>query len=308
MFAPKNKTGDQKPWLKNITHYLRKIIVWFRRLTHPSQEDVNTDTDAAGQCGVVYIRSRSMLAGADVRESVFDRQAKVPGFNQDQVSQAGVFSIGAGGLLGQQGRGLVRKGYGRFGCADDDVFTPTNYPRQLCYRKDLYKNKAIAIIQNLAQECLSDTEFWAYPIRYPEVSKHLDWDKFNVFLCNVDNNITRVRLSLECLAKGKPVIFSAVSSDAGSGYVFVQESKPGTPCFGCAFPHRVDDRTQPCPGTPACIDILAVVGGSVLYAVDSVITNRPRFWNLRVVRLDGSLEDTAIRVAKNPNCPLCKSL
>lgn len=296
------------PWFGAMTRYVRqkcKGLFCRQRVSHPATKQITpATTDVPGS---VYIKMRSMLVDADVREPIFDRQVKVPGFDMERVRQKGVFSIGAGGLFGQQARGLTRKGYPRIGSADSDVFAPSNFPRQLCYGPDLYQNKAVSVIQNLAHECLADTEFWAYPLNYPAVAQHIDWDKFDVFLCNVDNNVARVRLSVEGRSRGKPVIFSAVSSDAGNGYVFVQESKPDTPCFGCAFPHMVNDKIHPCPGTPACVDILTVVGGFVLYAVDSVIMNRPRFWNLRRVYLDGSLDDQCLRIAKNPNCPLCKA-
>jgi molybdopterin/thiamine biosynthesis adenylyltransferase len=248
-----------------------------------------------------------MLAEADVREPIFDRQVKVPGFDLACVRQTGVFSFGAGGLFGQQARGLVRKGYARIGCADGDVFTPSNYPRQLCYGRDLYQNKAVAVIRNLAYECLSDTDLWGYPLHYPDVARYIDWDKFDVLLCNVDNNLARVRLSMEGRARNKIVIYSAVSNDAGNGYVFIQENKAESPCFGCAFPHKINDKKHPCPGTPACVDILTMIGSVVLYALDSAVMNRPRFWNMRWFYLDGSLEDRCLTIPKNPNCLLCKT-
>ena len=114
-----------------------------------------------------------------------------------------------------------------------------------------------------------------------------------------------IRSTVAFRAMAKPAIFCGVAEDAGSGWVFVQEGNPGTACFGCAFPHRVNDARQPCPGTPACADILTVVGGFAVYALDSVVMARHRFWNLRYVFLDGSLPDTCLTVERNPDCPLC---
>lgn len=290
-----------------IARYARQKWSLICRRRHCARQNIEVMAPVTKRSpGSVYIKANSMLTGADVREPIFDRQIRVPGVDLDRIRQTGVFSIGAGGLFNPQARGLVRKGYRRIGSADGDCFSPSNYPRQLCYGGDLYRNKAVAVVDNLARECLADTDLWGYPLQYPDVGSHIEWDKFDVFLCNVDNNITRVRLAKECLARKKPVIFSAVSSNAGSGYVFVQESKPTTPCFGCAFPHKVDDTIRPCPGTPACVDILTVVGGFVLYAVDSIVMDRPRFWNMRWIYLDGSLEDRSLKIPHNPNCPLCQ--
>ena len=104
---------------------------------------------------------------------------------------------------------------------------------------------------------------------------------------------------------GLPAIFCGVGEDANSGYVFVQESIPGAACFGCAFPHKLNDNRRPCPGTPATSDILRVVGGFATYAVDSLIMARPRNWNLRVTFLAGFIEDAGLKVEVRPNCPLC---
>ena len=253
----------------------------------------------------VRIQTKPMLEGLDVEETTTDRQEKVPGFSQDVVCSAGVFSVGAGGLFAEQGRALVRKGYGYVACADMDVFTPSNYARQLCYAEDLYQSKALSVAKNLANEAILKTEIVGLAMPYEDARHHIDWSRINVELNLVDSNGTRVTHSVDARKRGNPVIFCAVSGDANSGYCFVQDNKPDSPCFGCAFPHKVSDKRIPCPGTPACVDILKVIGGFSLYAIDSLLMNRPRKWNLRHVFLAGHLDDAAITIEKNPECPLC---
>ena len=46
-------------------------------------------------------------------------------------------------------------------------------------------------------------------------------------------------------------------------------------------------------------DILKVIGGLALYAVDSLLMERPRNWNLRYVFLAGFIEDAHRIVEKN---------
>ena len=101
------------------------------------------------------------------------------------------------------------------------------------------------------------------------------------------------------------MIFAAVSRDADHGFVFVQ-GKDG-PCLGCMFPDMASDDRYPCPGTPAIADILQAVGSLAVYAVDSLLMNRPRTWNYRHISLsDGTLDGAAL-ISAREECLICKS-
>jgi hypothetical protein len=114
----------------------------------------------------------------------------------------------------------------------------------------------------------------------------------------VDNNPARVAASRFFRFKGIPVIFAAVSRDGDHGYVFVQD-KHG-PCIGCLFPDMADDDRYPCPGTPAVADILQAIGALALYAVDTLLMNRPRAWNYRRECLsDGCLDGGSVLPARD---------
>jgi molybdopterin/thiamine biosynthesis adenylyltransferase len=246
-----------------------------------------------------------MLAGEEIEESVTDRQEKVPGFDQEAVTAAGILACGAGGLASEQLGALVRKGYGTVYLCDMDFVSPSNLSRQSFYAKDLYKDKAPSLADNLLKESVLGAEIHSLAMPYKDARAHVDWDQISVGLCNVDNNEVRVDMSIDFRRRGIPAIICGVSEDANHGYVFVQESKADTPCFGCIFPHKVDDKRHPCPGSPACKDILKVLGGFTIYALDTLLMERPRNWHLRQVFLAGFVEDAAVKVEKNPNCPLC---
>lgn len=126
-----------------------------------------------------------------------------------------------------------------------------------------------------------------------------------VIVCGVDNDAGRVTAARLALRLRIPAVFTAVSLDADQGYCFIQV--PGEACFGCLHPDAVTNEVTPCPNTPAIKDILKVVSGVVLYAVDSVLMGRPRAWNYRIIRLAGFLPDQAQVIARRPDCPLCGS-
>jgi len=79
-----------------------------------------------------------------------DRQRKIAGFDQAMFSSSHALCIGAGGLISHVAPTLVRKGIGRITLLDDDIVEASNLNRQKFYIKDLARNKALALADNLA--------------------------------------------------------------------------------------------------------------------------------------------------------------
>ena len=229
-----------------------------------------------------------------------DRQKKIPGFDQGVFSKSHVLCIGAGGIISMIAPTLVRKGIGRVTLLDDDIVEETNLNRQRFYIKDVGQNKAVALAANLVPECIVETEIDGIPMRLEEaIAREIDLS-CDVAICGVDNNPARVAASRYFRAAGIPVIFTAVSINGDHGYVFVQEGDG--PCIGCLFPDMVNDDRYPCPGTPAIADILQAVGSLAVYAVDTLLMNRPRSWNYRRISLaDGTL-DGVTRIPTRQEC------
>ncbi len=245
-----------------------------------------------------------------LKENVFERQAGIPGFIQEKLNLATVVLIGAGGLGGEIGEGLARKGIGRIKVFDSDIVEPTNLNRQLFFKENLFKNKAVSLVENLSYFGFGKTTLYGYPYSFEEATA-LDIDlNCSVAIVGVDNNPCRVRASYYFLKRKIPAIFTAVSEDGNSGYVFIQESKRDSPCFGCLSPVAVEEIKNgllkyPCPNTPAIKDILKTVAGLVIYSLDTVIMPRNREWNYRVVYLDGSIPSETSILKKKQDCPLC---
>jgi molybdopterin-synthase adenylyltransferase len=237
-----------------------------------------------------------VVAGAE------DRQRAIAGFDQEIFSVSSVCCVGAGGIISHIAPTLCRKGIGQITLVDQDIVEASNLNRQFFYMRDIGQNKAIALAKNLKRECIAATEVRGYATRLEEaILDQIDLS-CDVAICGVDNNRARVAASRFFRANGIPVIFAAVSRDGDHGYVFVQE-KSG-PCIGCLFPDMADDDRYPCPGTPAIADILQAVGALVVYAVDTVLTDRPRQWNYRRISLSGLATDGSACIPVRAGCPL----
>jgi molybdopterin/thiamine biosynthesis adenylyltransferase len=249
-------------------------------------------------------RTSIKLRGKAVPEAG-GRQRKIPGFDQKVFSRSRVLCIGAGGIISQIAPTLVRKGIGGITLLDDDIVEPSNLNRQRFYISDVGKNKAVALAHNLEPECIAETEITGIPLRFEEaVARGIDLS-CNVGICGVDNNPARVAASKYLRAAGVPVIFAAVSRDGDHGYVFVQ-TKDGA-CVGCMFPDMVNDDRYPCPGTPAIADILQAVGALAVYAMDTLLMQRPRAWNYRRISLSDGASDGSSLIPVGDVCRMCSS-
>jgi len=233
------------------------------------------------------------------------RQEEIPGFDQSKLSHAVINLIGAGGLGGEIGEGLARKGIGYLNIFDDDIVELSNLNRQRFYEEDLGEKKAICLAKNLVKECIWKTIIIGYPYMFEEIV-HLNLIPLcDLAICGVDSNASRKFISSYYYEKNIPVIFTAVSEDANHGYVFVQ--KPDKSCFGCAFPEAIETDGEPCPGSPAVKDILKTVSGIILMAVDTILMkDRNREWNFKEIFLDGSAPDGNRIVERSENCLICK--
>jgi molybdopterin-synthase adenylyltransferase len=229
-----------------------------------------------------------------------DRQRLIPGFDQEAYSKASVVCVGAGGIISHIAPTLCRKGIGRITLLDRDIVEASNLNRQRFYSKDIGRNKAVALAESIQAECIAGTEIHGQVLKLEDaIERALDLS-CDVAICGVDNNPARVAASRFFRSKGIPVIFSAVSRNGDHGYVFVQD-KHG-PCIGCLFPDMADDDRYPCPGTPAIGDILQIIGGLAVYAIDTLLMDRTRTWNYRRVCLSDGAQDGASLVSDRPSC------
>lgn len=229
-----------------------------------------------------------------------DRQRLIPGWDQEAYSKASVVCIGAGGIISHIAPTLCRKGIGKITVLDRDIVEVSNLNRQRFYPRDIGKNKAVALAENLQPECIVATEISAYALNLEDAIERRLSLSCSVAICGVDNNPARVVASRHFRFSGIPVIFAAVSRDGDHGYAFVQE-KHG-PCIGCVFPDMADDDRYPCPGTPAVAEILQGVGSLVVYATDSLLMSRPRDWNYRRISMSNGAGNGAAFITGRENC------
>jgi molybdopterin/thiamine biosynthesis adenylyltransferase len=232
-------------------------------------------------------------------------QRKVSGFSLAAFQNAKVLSIGAGAIGTNVLLGLVRKGIGALDIFDDDSVELNNLTRQLFSLRDIGKNKAECLAKFLSKQGFFRTRIRGFPYRYQEALEFgYDFSSYDAVICGVDNNPTRTSVAKYCLEKKIPLVMGAISRDGIQMYCAVQE--PEKACFGCIRPNEINDDSYPC-NLPGIIDINLVVAGFMVYALDTILMNRHREWNLKMVFLDGSVPETSKIILRNADCQLCNN-
>lgn len=234
---------------------------------------------------------------------VTHRQREVKGFKQSALRNVTILLIGAGGLGGEIGEGLARKGYGHIKICDGDVVELSNLNRQKFGINDLYKNKAVSFARILANIATCDSIIEGFPFYFQKAVEKFDLS-CNIVICAPDNEKTRVFVSKHYYKRNIPVVFVGVTPDCDHAYVFVQE--PDKACFCCLFPDVFNDKgeAEKCVN-PAVIDPYKTIAGFTLYAVDTLIMPRlGRNWNYKGIYLS-NMEDNQCYIKRVPNCQLC---
>ena len=248
------------------------------------------------------VEGRRLRPAEPLSHEVYDRQARVPGFDQAALNRAWGDVIGAGGLGSEIGEGLVRKGIGGLRLFDHDTVELHNLNRQLFFEDDVGHPKPSRLAPNLAAHATCGTVLEAYDMSIQDAVALGFRSDADFGVCGIDNDAGRVFGSAYYGKFGTPVVFLAVDAVAESGHVFVQE--PGEACFVCAFPDAVSNSVHPCL-TPAVKDVLKVVAGLALYAIDTLLMGRKRKWNYRRVHLAGFVPDIQEAIPRNSTCPIC---
>ena len=230
-------------------------------------------------------------------------QAKISGFDLGIYQRREVLLIGAGAIGSHVALALVRKGIKCLDILDDDQVQLQNLTRQLFSTKHVGKNKAMCLAKILSKQGFFKSTIRGYPYRFQEaLEMGVDLTHYHAVICAVDNNPTRVSLAKYSHPHKIPLIINGVSRDGIQMYCAVQE--PGKACFGCLMPQAVNDNHYPC-NLPGIIDVIQIVSGFTVYALDTILMQRHREWNLRMIALDGSIPESSLLIPKNHNCLLC---
>jgi molybdopterin/thiamine biosynthesis adenylyltransferase len=235
-----------------------------------------------------------------------DRHEAIGGFSQAALRWATVLLIGAGGLNARVGLDLGRKGVGGLIVCDPDVVEVTNLNRTAYLARQVGRPKPFALAELIIETAVAETAVWAIPTTFQGCLREgLDLD-CTVGVVGVDTDTGRMAAARWCVERSVPLIVHNVTANADYCTVLVWRPGEAGGCPGCLDPGAAQGARRPMPCVAgSAVDVVDVSAGLVLYAIDSLLMDRPRTWNLFTVSLDGGRESGPRRLPRDPACPIC---
>lgn len=240
----------------------------------------------------------------------YSRQILLPQIEiegQERLLNATVLIIGLGGLGSPVAMYLAAAGVGHLILCDFDSVDLSNLQRQIIHTtQDIGKPK----VESARESLLALNP----QIKVTTLYQQLDEESLAKQIVNVDivldctdNLPTRFAINQACVQTKTPLISGAAIRMEGQLSVF-KGYLPDSPCYRCLYPSD-DVLAETCSQTGILAPLVGIIGSLQALEAMKLIMNVGDTLTGEVLLLDGlTMEFNRIKLAKNPNCPICKCL
>lgn len=224
---------------------------------------------------------------------------------QQRLLDAHALVIGAGGLGSPAALYLASGGVGRITLVDDDEVDLTNLQRQVMHTTARVGQPKVE--SGRAALLAINPEITVTALRErvgAERLRELVRDATVVLDCS-DNFATRHAVNRTCVLEGKPLVSGAVIRFDGQLSVF-DTRDPAGPCYACLFPADSNFEDVACSTMGVFAPLVGVVGAMQAAEAMKLVAGIGEPLAGRLLLLDGrSMDWTAVKIARNPGCPVC---
>lgn len=238
----------------------------------------------------------------------YSRHLRLPGFGSDaqqKLQDSSVLIVGLGGLGCPSALYLAAAGIGTIGLADFDVVELHNLQRQILHTTASIGERKIQSATQRLQALNPDPKL----VHHPEgvtVDNALElFASYDVILDGTDNFPTRYLCNDAAVLSGKPLVHGSIFQFEGQVAVF--DSKNGTPCYRCLFPHIPPVGAVPNCDQAGVIGALCGIVGSV-QAVEAIklLTGLGDTLRGKIAAIDTlAMRWRTLSPPRDPQCPMC---
>ncbi len=223
---------------------------------------------------------------------------------QQQLRQASVLVIGAGGLGAPALLYLAAAGVGRLGIIDPDRVELSNLQRQILYATATCGGAKVEAARDRLHALNPHLQIDIYPEAFTLANADRLIAAYDVIIEGSDQFATKYLVNDACVLAGKPYIGASIHAFSGMLAVY---AVPEGPCYRCLFPEI------PAPETvPSCAQagVLGTVPGlfGVLQAHEALKLilgiGEPLIGALLKIDLL-TMRFQRLRLPRDPGCPLC---
>ena len=225
---------------------------------------------------------------------------------QQAILDARVLVLGAGGLGSPAAMYLAAAGVGTIVLCDGDTVDLTNLQRQILHAEESVGMAKVLSGARTLERLNPHVKVEAVAARLEGEALEEAVGRADLVLDCSDNFATRHAVNRACVRHRKPLVSGAAIRFDGQLAVF-DSRRMDSPCYHCLFPEGVDVDEVRCAvmgvfapltgiiGTSQAAEALKLIGGFGDPAVG------------RLMLLDGlSMEWRSIRLARDPECPVCR--
>ncbi|MGD9787313.1 MAG: ThiF family adenylyltransferase [Sulfuricellaceae bacterium] len=224
---------------------------------------------------------------------------------QEKLLAAHALVIGAGGLGSPVSLYLASAGVGTVTVCDDDSVDLTNLQRQIAHTThSLGANKARSAERAMAA-INPEIRVIALPQRLAGAELEHQVSQADIVLDASDNFATRHAVNRACVKQRKPLVSGAAVRFDGQVTVF-DLRRPDSPCYHCLFPEQAEHEEERCATLGVFAPLVGIIGSVQAAEALKLLAGIGESLAGRLLLLDGlRMEWRAIKLAKDPACPVC---
>jgi len=224
---------------------------------------------------------------------------------QQQVLASRALIIGAGGLGSPVALYLGSAGVGHITVVDHDCVDLTNLQRQIAHDVASLGQPKVASIQRAISAINPEVQVEVVQARADAALLDTLVARSDVVLDCCDNFATRQAINAACVKHRKPLVSgAAIRFD---GQISVYDSRDSkSPCYACVFsPESAFEETR-CAAMGVFAPLVGIIGSMQAAEALKLLGMVGRSLAGRLLMLDGrSMEFTEVRIARQPECPVC---
>ena len=227
---------------------------------------------------------------------------------QQRLLNAHALVIGAGGLGSPVALYLGSAGVDRITLIDHDTVELTNLQRQIAHSQARIGTPKVASAAAAINALNSGVSVETIQQRADAELLDRLVPQADVVLDCSDNFATRQAVNAACVKHGKPLVSGAAIGFDGQISVYDSRSA-ANPCYACLFPPEAKVEEVACATMGVLAPLVGIIGAmQAAEALKLLGTDQPSLAG-RLLMLDARrMEWTEIRVARDPQCSVCRTM
>ncbi len=224
---------------------------------------------------------------------------------QEQLKNAAVLCVGAGGLGSPALLYLAAAGIGKLGIIDHDRVEISNLQRQILFTNaDIGQLKVDCARQHLVAQN-PHIEIKTYPLRLTRSNAQQLVANYDIVLDGSDNYETRYLINDVCHSAGKPMVSASIFQFQGQISVFNVDDGP---CYRCLYRAPPPAELMPDCAAGGVLGVLPGIMGTI-QATETIklILKKGQSLSGRLLIFDAlCMSFNEYTIHSDPQCPLCQ--